>query len=85
MDNCCQDKSGALEGLRERQSKVLWIVLGINGTMFCLELIIGLLAGIELRRPKLQSAESSISKRASVSEFCTLGTCSATVCHCESL
>ncbi len=45
MDNCCHDKGSEFEKLRERQSKTLWIVLGINGIMFCLELIVGLLAG----------------------------------------
>ncbi len=45
MDNCCHDKTDELEELRERQSKTLWIVLGINGAMFCLELFVGLLAG----------------------------------------
>lgn len=45
MDNCCHDKSGELEVLREQQSKTLWIVLAINGVMFCLELVVGLLAG----------------------------------------
>ena len=45
MDNCCHDKGSELEGLRARQSKTLWIVLAINGVMFCLELIVGLLAG----------------------------------------
>ncbi len=45
MDNCCNDKTDELEVLRERQSKTLWIVLAINGVMFGLELIVGLLAG----------------------------------------
>ncbi len=45
MDNCCHDKSTELDNLRERQSKTLWIVLAINGVMFGLELIVGLLAG----------------------------------------
>ena len=45
MDNCCHDKSTELENLRGRQSKTLWIVLAINGVMFGLELIVGLLAG----------------------------------------
>lgn len=45
MDNCCHDKSSELEELQEKQSKTLWIVLAINGVMFCLEMIIGLLAG----------------------------------------
>ncbi len=45
MDNCCHVKTDELEELRERQSKTLWIVLVINGAMFCLEFVIGLLAG----------------------------------------
>ncbi len=45
MDNCCHEKGSELEGLRERQSKTLWIALAINGVMFCLEFIVGLLAG----------------------------------------
>lgn len=45
MDNCCHDKTDELELLRQKQSKTLWIVLAINGVMFCLELLIGLLAG----------------------------------------
>ena len=45
MDNCCNDKVDELEELRERQSKTLWIVLAINGTMFCIEFVVGLLAG----------------------------------------
>src|ERR671918_1767550 len=45
MDSCCQDKSSELEALRGSQSRTLWMVLGINGAMFGLELIIGLVAG----------------------------------------
>ena len=45
MDNCCHDKACELEQLRERQAKTLWMVLSINGVMFCLELLVGLLAG----------------------------------------
>ena len=45
MDNCCNDKTNELEVLREKQSKTLWIVLAINGVMFGLELVVGLLAG----------------------------------------
>ncbi len=45
MDNCCQDKACELEELQGRQSRVLWIVLGINGFMFLFELILGWLAG----------------------------------------
>ena len=45
MDNCCQDKSLEMDRLRERQSKILWIVLVINLSMFALEVTVGLLAG----------------------------------------
>ena len=45
MDNCCQDKACELEQLRERQSKVLWVVLAINAVMFILEMGAGILAG----------------------------------------
>ena len=45
MDSCCQDKACELEALRGRQSRIMWTVLGINGGMFGLEMIIGLLAG----------------------------------------
>lgn len=45
MDNCCHEKGSELKELRNRQSKTLWIVLAINGVMFCLELLVGLLAG----------------------------------------
>ena len=45
MANCCQDKAGELEELRGSQSRTLWWVLGINGGMFGLELVIGILAG----------------------------------------
>lgn len=43
--SCCQDKSCEVEALRKGQSKVLWTVLGINGSMFVVELLAGLLAG----------------------------------------
>jgi cation diffusion facilitator family transporter len=45
MDNCCEDKACELEELRAKQSKVLWIVLGINAAMFGIELGAGWLAG----------------------------------------
>jgi cation diffusion facilitator family transporter len=45
MDSCCQDKACELEALQGRQSRTLWIVLGINAGMFGLEIVIGLLAG----------------------------------------
>lgn len=44
MSDCCQDKSCAIEALRERQSATLKIVLGINAVMFVVELVAGLLA-----------------------------------------
>ena len=45
MSSRCHDTACELEQFREQQSRTLWIVLGINGVMFCLELLIGLLAG----------------------------------------
>ena len=45
MDNCCHEKADELEELREKQSKTLWIVLAINGVMFCVEMVVGILAG----------------------------------------
>lgn len=45
MDNCCHEKTDELTELREKQSKTLWIVLAINGVMFCLEMVVGILAG----------------------------------------
>jgi len=45
MDTCCTDKACAVEQLRERQAKTLRLVLLLNGAMFVVELIAGLLAG----------------------------------------
>jgi len=45
MDDCCTDKTTALERLRERQTEVLRLVLVANATMFVVELVSGLLAG----------------------------------------
>ena len=45
MDSCCQDKLCELEALRGDQSRVLWIALGINASMFGLEFFLGLLTG----------------------------------------
>jgi cation diffusion facilitator family transporter len=45
VDTCCNDKACELEKLRERQTRTLCIVLGINGVMFCLEMLVGILAG----------------------------------------
>src|SRR5437899_11229629 len=45
MAECCEDKSCAVDALRERQSSTLKTVLGINAVMFAVELAAGLLAG----------------------------------------
>ena len=42
MSDCCQKKSCELEKLVKRQSKVLWIVLGVNAVMFMVELSSGI-------------------------------------------
>lgn len=44
MDSCCEDKAGELAGLREKQARVLYIVLAINAVMFVFEFISGWLA-----------------------------------------
>ncbi|MBP7864007.1 cation transporter [bacterium] len=41
MDSCCQKKTDDLEKISKSQSKVLWIVLSINITMFFVEMISG--------------------------------------------
>ena len=45
MNDCCTEKSCALEQLRERQTDTLRLVLLANAAMFVVELISGLLAG----------------------------------------
>lgn len=45
MDDCCIEKSCAVEQLRERQASTLRLVLVVNAVMFVVELIAGLLAG----------------------------------------
>lgn len=42
MSDCCQNKSCELEKMTKRQSKVLWIVLGVNSVMFFVELFSGI-------------------------------------------
>jgi Co/Zn/Cd efflux system component len=42
MIDCCENKAGALEHLRERQSATLKTVLGINAVMFIVVLAAGL-------------------------------------------
>jgi Co/Zn/Cd efflux system component len=44
MSSCCEDKSCALDALRERQGKTLKAVLGINAAMFAVVLVGGFLA-----------------------------------------
>ena len=45
VDDCCVDKTCAVERLRERQAATLRLVLVANATMFVVELVCGLLAG----------------------------------------
>ena len=45
MDDCCIDKTRAIDGLRERQTATLRFVLLVNAAMFVVELVSGLLAG----------------------------------------
>ena len=45
MDACCENKSSELALLRERQAKVLYAVLAINGFMFLFEFIAGWVIG----------------------------------------
>ena len=44
MANCCEDKGCEVAALRERHSRVLWIVLAINTLMFLIEGTAGILA-----------------------------------------
>lgn len=45
MDDCCFEKAGAVERLRQRQAVTLRLVLAANTAMFVVELVFGLLAG----------------------------------------
>lgn len=45
MADCCEDKSCAIEALKERQSSTLRTVLGINAVMFLVELAAGVISG----------------------------------------
>jgi len=45
MDDCCVDKTCAIDRLRERQTATLRLVLLVNAAMFVVELVSGLLAG----------------------------------------
>ncbi len=44
MSDCCEDKSCEIAGMRARHSRVLWIVLAINASMFVVEGWAGLVA-----------------------------------------
>jgi cation diffusion facilitator family transporter len=44
MADCCNDKAGEIDVLRERQSTVLKTVLAINATMFLIEAVAGIMA-----------------------------------------
>lgn len=44
MGDCCESKSCDLEALRERQGRVLWIVLAVNAVMFFVEFGAGWIA-----------------------------------------
>jgi len=44
MGNCCHDKGCALDALRERQGRILRIVLAINVMLFLVELTAGIVA-----------------------------------------
>jgi cation diffusion facilitator family transporter len=45
MDQCCESKAQELAALRDRQGRVLVIVLAVNASMFCVEFGAGILAG----------------------------------------
>jgi Co/Zn/Cd efflux system component len=45
MDDCCTDKTCAIDRLRERQTATLRLVLLVNAAMFVVELVSGFLAG----------------------------------------
>jgi Co/Zn/Cd efflux system component len=45
MDDCCIDKTCAVERLRERQAATLRVVLVANAVMFVVELVSGLVSG----------------------------------------
>lgn len=45
MDSCCEDKVSELAQLRDRQSRVLYIVLAINAAMFLVEFAAGWVLG----------------------------------------
>lgn len=40
-DSCCEGKSDELVGLRDKQARVLWIVLVVNAVLFVAEFVVG--------------------------------------------
>lgn len=44
MANCCENKSCEITAMRERHSRVLWVVLAINAAMFAIEGTAGMTA-----------------------------------------
>lgn len=42
MGGCCENKCDALAALRQKQRSVLLVVLGVNATMFLVEVVVGL-------------------------------------------
>lgn len=44
MSSCCENKCDALAALRKKQRSVLLVVLGINATMFLVEVVVGFFA-----------------------------------------
>lgn len=44
MASCCENKGCEIAALRERHSRVLWIVLAINAAMFVIEAVAGIMA-----------------------------------------
>jgi len=47
MDDCCINKTCAIERLRNRQTTTLRLVLLVNAAMFVVELVSGLMACLE--------------------------------------
>jgi Co/Zn/Cd efflux system component len=44
-DSCCGCSQPAFDGMDARYRRVLWVVIGINAAMFCIEMVAGHVAG----------------------------------------
>ena len=44
MDDCCSDKEAVVRALRERQARVLYVVLALNAILFVVEFVAGWLS-----------------------------------------